>query len=480
MVEGDDGLFDRLREGLRDDLGRLGARLGALVPGRGGVSLRHRRFDADGGRTRLHLRTHPDGTGLLIVNGGDTLHLAPLQAECAALVFENRPRERALVHLRTRYAGARDFALEAEYERVRVAVEKLSRPSDRCRVCEAGIPQPEPLTIRAQAPMKADLALSYACNNDCAHCYNEPGRREMPSLRTGEWRAVLDRLWEIGVPYVIFTGGEATLREDLPALIGHAESLGMICGLNSNGRRLGDPALVDALVGAGLDHVQITLASHREALHNRIVAADAFEETVAGIRNCVERGLHTITNTTLIAENAGEALQILDFLQGLGLRTFAMNGMIHSGCGAANPSALTIPRLREVLAAVRDRAAEREMRFIWYTVTRHCELSPGAMGVGLRFCNAAEYSVCVEPSGDVLPCQSYYEPAGNILRDRWEDIWDSALFTRIRFRRERPDESDLPDQCHDCRDLRLCGGGCPLERAVNNEVMSLCQTARAT
>ncbi|MFW6156763.1 MAG: hypothetical protein ACOC7J_05540, partial [Armatimonadota bacterium] len=203
MVADNDGLFGRLKAGLRDDLGRLGARIGALAPERDGVSLRHRRFESPDGRVRLHLRTHADGTGLLIVNGTDALHLSPLQAECALLTFGERSADRALVHLHTRFGAARDFALEAEYERVRAAVAKLSRPSEGCRVCEAGIPQPEPLSIRAQAPLKADLALTYACNNDCAHCYNEPERRGMSSLQTDGWRDVLDRLWAIGVPCVI-------------------------------------------------------------------------------------------------------------------------------------------------------------------------------------------------------------------------------------------------------------------------------------
>ncbi len=469
----DSGLLARFAGGVRDDLGRLGARLGALSKPRG-VTLRHRLIETSEGRVRLHLRMHTDGTGLLIVNGTDTLHLAPLHAEAAALAFDGVPRDRAMVHLRTVYQGARDFALEAEYERIEAAIATVSRPSDRCVVCEAGIPQPEPLCIRAQAPLKADLALSYACDNDCAHCYNEPRRRGMQSFSTDRWREVLDRLWQIGVPYVIFTGGEPTLREDLPELVAHAESLGMICGLNSNGRRLSDPTLVDALVQAGLDHVQITLASQRPELHDAIVRADAWEETVAGIRTCLDRGLHAITNTTLIEENASEAAEIVDFLHGLGLRTFAMNGMIHSGCGASNPSALEVGRLREVLAQVRDRAEECGMRFIWYTVTRHCELSPLQMGVGLRFCNAGEYSICIEPNGDVLPCQSYYEPAGNILRDRWRRIWEGELLSRIRNRREHPDEGGLPQECHDCPQLRLCGGGCPLERREKNEVMSRC------
>jgi len=483
-VVGDSSFLGRIvrRAGaeIRADLGRLGARLDALRPGAGGVRMRHWRFETPEGRVRVHLRVHPDGTGVLFRNVTDALLLGPQQVEMAELALDDTPADRALVRLRTFYPEVRDFALRSEYDRMAAAMAKLRRPSERCVVCELGIAQPPPLSVRAQAPYKADLALSYACNNDCAHCYNEPARRDMPSLETDGWRAVLDRLWAIGVPYVIFTGGEPTLRADLPELVAHAEGLGQVCGMNTNGRRLADRELVERLMQAGLDHVQITLASHRREPHNRIVRAEAYDETVAGIRNALDAGLHTITNTTLTEDNAADAEAIIDFLAGLGLTTFAMNGMIHAGCGAGNAAALGVGRLREVLTRVRDRAAERGMRFIWYTVTRYCELSPLAMGVGLRFCNAAEYSVCIEPSGDVLPCQSYYEPAGNILRDPWEHIWESDLFTTIRLRRERPRRSDLPEECHDCERLRLCGGGCPLERrAGRSEVMSPCQTSRA-
>ena len=68
--------------------------------------------------------------------------------------------------------------------------------------------------------------------------------------------------WELGIPHIVFTGGEPTLRDDLPELIAHAEKNGQITGLNTNARRLSDPDYVEQLVEAGLDHVQITVESH--------------------------------------------------------------------------------------------------------------------------------------------------------------------------------------------------------------------------
>ena len=73
----------------------------------------------------------------------------------------------------------------------------------------------------------------------------------MSSTRLGSW----------GFRTCIFTGGEPTLREDLPDLVAHAEHNGQITGLNTNARRLADPGYVEKLVSAGLDHVQITVES---------------------------------------------------------------------------------------------------------------------------------------------------------------------------------------------------------------------------
>ena len=53
----------------------------------------------------------------------------------------------------------------------------------------------------------------------------------------------MDKAWEMGVPHIIFTGGEPTSAKDLPELIAHAEHNGQITGLNTNARRLSDAAL---------------------------------------------------------------------------------------------------------------------------------------------------------------------------------------------------------------------------------------------
>ena len=199
-----------------------------------------------------------------------------------------------------------------------------------------------------------------------------------------------------------------------------------------------------------------------------MMGARSFEQTVRGIRNAIDSPLHTITNTTLMQINMDHAEEIVEFLYDLGIRTFAMNGMIYSGGGFGNRSAIPEAEMPALLIRVRDRAEELGMRFLWYTPTEYCRMSPVELELGAKRCNAGEYSLCIEPNGDVLPCQSYYVAAGNILRDPWEDIWQGALFRSFRERVEDPRWAGLPEKCWDCVDLPLCGGGCRIEREARD------------
>jgi len=427
-----------------------------------------------GRKRRFHLRVAADGSALLLIDVTDAIHLNPSAALLVHLALQNVSADRAAAVLRGRFRHVGVGESRSEARKIYALVEGLTTAAGPCAVCGLGELQWSPLfSVPVSAPYKADLALSYGCNNACAHCYNETRGRSLVAathetndapLSRAQWRQVLARLSAVGVPHVIFTGGEPTLFDGLTDLIRAAMGLGLVTGLNTNGRRLNDRPFAASLHAAGLDHVQITLESHRSAVHNLMTGADSFPQTLRGIENALAVGLHTITNTTLTRQNVGHAREIVEFLHSLGLHTFAMNGMIHAGGGRASRDAVPVESLAPVLAGVRDAAKALGMRFLWYTPTQYCRFSPVEWELGPRRCNAGEYSICIEPNGDVLPCQSYYAPAGNILRDPWERIWHSELFLGFRRRVVDPRGGGLPRRCSSCPDLPLCAGGCRLER----------------
>ena len=91
-------------------------------------------------------------------------------------------------------------------------IDHLSTTTEACPTCGLSGSDRVPLfSTPVGAPYKADLALTYGCNNTCGHCYNQPRRTGMPSLAVDDWYRVLGKLAAVGVPQVIFTGGEPTL-----------------------------------------------------------------------------------------------------------------------------------------------------------------------------------------------------------------------------------------------------------------------------
>ncbi len=448
---------------LRRDWAGCRAVVGGLRPGRRRLlSFAYRRGQM---LRRIHLQLKPDGGAVLLVDVQDAVHLNPTAAFVARLALEGVPPARIVRLLKLRYPRADRAQVEADARAVIRLIDHLRSTTAACPTCAiAESRRADLFSLTPGAPLKVDLCLTYGCNNACGHCYNPPERRALGSLDVGAWRRVLKILARAGVPHVIFTGGEPTLADFLPELLRHAARLGLVTGLNTNGRRLADLHFVERLAQAGLSHVQVTLLAPRAELHDRLSGARSFDETVRGIGHALAAGLHTITNTTLTRHNAPAAEELVDFLYELGVRTFAANSMIHSGRGRNHPDALTEEELGPLLVSLRDRAGEREMRFLWYTPMAYCRLSPLELELGPRRCNAGQYSICIEPNGDVLPCQSYYQPAGNVLRDPWERIWQSPLLRSFRDRVADPAGCGLPEQCWRCADLAVCAGGCRLER----------------
>ena len=407
---------------------------------------------------RLHLRVERDGAGLLVVNASGVLHLNATATFLTKLILDGMAREAAVAEIRKVYKAPSD-AVGADFDRITAIVKELETAEDACPVWRLDVEDEQPFSRKVMSPYRADLALNYTCNNQCMHCYVARKADEKTPLSTEQWKEVLDRLWKAGIPHVCFTGGEATLSSSLVELVERAEDIGQITGLLTNGRRLSDRDFVRRLCEAGLDHVQITLESHEKAVHDKMVGAEgAFDETVQGIRNAIDDDIYLVTNTTICALNADNIEKTVEFIASLGVRQFAMNSFIQTGAAPASGQGLTEAELEDVLGRIVATAEGAGLRFIWYSPTCYCQFNPAEFGIGLKRCTAGEYNICIEPDGDVIPCQSYYEPVGNILRDQWPKIWDSDLFRRIRTRAE------ASDQCRECPDFPVCGAGCPLSK----------------
>lgn len=286
--------------------------------------------------------------------------------------------------------------------------------------------------------------------------------RDYPEISTEQWKDILNRLWDVGIPHIVFTGGEPTLRDDLPELVAYAEKNGQISGLNTNARRLMDKDFLQRLLVAGLDHVQVTVEFHDPTIHDHMVRCHgAWKQTIAGLRNALNSPLYVMTNTTMLTENSPYLSETLDFLAAEGVPTIGLNALIYSGRGRTIGSGLSETALTPLLEIAMEKTSAHDQRLIWYTPTKYCNFDPMQLELGVKGCTAALYNMCVEPDGGVIPCQSYYQQIGSMLTDHWENIWNHKLAVQLRER------SSIPEKCKDCSLLAECGGGCPLFEGDN-------------
>lgn len=126
------------------------------------------------------------------------------------------------------------------------------------------------------------LKLGYLCNDACRFCHSAPHRGV--DLSTAAAKKRVDLVAVAGLERVVFSGGEPTIRPDLVELVAYARDAGLDVGLVSNGRMLAYQGLREALLKAGLSQLYLSLHSHRAAVHDALVRAEAHAQTLAAAR----------------------------------------------------------------------------------------------------------------------------------------------------------------------------------------------------
>jgi MoaA/NifB/PqqE/SkfB family radical SAM enzyme len=248
------------------------------------------------------------------------------------------------------------------------------------------------------APLRLDCALTYRLPAGAQAEY-APTKRVDRELTTAEWQIIMDKAWAAGIPHITFTGGEATLRDDLPELIAHAEKVGQVTGLLSDGLKLADKKYLQKLLQTGLDHLLFILQPENPASWKALEAI-------------MPEDLYTTVHLTVTPQNVKKAGEILERLAKLEVKSISL--------GASEAS------LHEALHALHDKVAGLGMTMRWDLPVPYSAENPVAhetvedevpSGAGKAW-------LYVEPDGDVLPTQGEADHIlGNFLRDVWEKIY---------------------------------------------------------
>jgi organic radical activating enzyme len=354
-------------------------------------------LQAEGKPLRVHLRLRKDGTGLLILNASTVMHLNNTAAEYAYYFIKGTTPEDAAKEISTRYRISRVQALE-DYNEFADRIQTLLETPDLDPVTFMDFERVAPHSADLTAPLRLDCALTYrvptGTKPDVA-----PTKRVTRELSTEEWCAILDKAWQAGIPHITLTGGEPTLREDLPDLIAHAEKLGQVCGLLTDGAALSKKKYFETLLQTGLDHILLILHPEDEAAWKAIkliVPADIF----------------LTVHLTVNKKTAKDGEKTLEKLAKAGVSNLSLSTSDKKFMGD--------------MLALQNKAAALNFTMRWDLPVPYSESNPVTIeteddnvpaGAGRAW-------LYVEPDGDVLPAQGEADKLmGNLLNDPWENIY---------------------------------------------------------
>lgn len=192
---------------------------------------------------------------------------------------------------------------------------------------------------------RIDVKVGFACNNHCLFCVQGDKRARFAPRSAEELRSLLGRE-RSRADSVVFTGGEPTVRKDLPELVACAKALGYrTIQIQSNGRMFAHASFVQRLVQAGANEFSPALHGHTAALHDYLTSAPgSFAQTVAGIRNLKAAGQFVLTNSVVTRSSYRHLPELARLLLGLGVDQFQF-AFVHPVGTAGDLFDQVVPRM---------------------------------------------------------------------------------------------------------------------------------------
>jgi PqqA peptide cyclase len=308
---------------------------------------------------------------------------------------------------------------------------------------------PNPLALIAE--------VTHRCPLHCVYCSNPLQLAGLSSeLSTAEWVNILQQAGKLGMLHAHFTGGEPLVRPDLTELIAAARAAGLYTNLITSGIGLAEKRL-QALVEAGLDHIQLSFQDSREDSANWIAGAKGHAYKIE-LSSMIRRHKIAFTvNLVVHRQNIDHLEEMIAFIEELAPQRIEIAHTQYYGWALQNRAALlpTRPQLEKAVQAVE--AAEKRLagriRVDSVVPDYYARFPKACMGGwGRRL-------MLINPAGKVLPCHAAEVIPGlafeNVREQTLEFIWQqSSSFQRFRG------EEWMPEPCRSCNQRAEDFGGC--------------------
>jgi organic radical activating enzyme len=349
---------------------------------------------------RLHLRIDEKGTGILIINASTILHLNATAVEYAYHLIKETQLDTISTEMQKRYRVTEEEAVN-DFHEFKERLETLVSTPDLDPETFLDMERVDPYDDNLTAPMRLDCALTYQVVEG-SHSVYAPNDRVKRLLNTEEWKQILKNAWDAGIPHIIFTGGEPTLRPDIPELVQFTQELGQVSGLITDGNRLTETDYLHQLLQAGLDHLMI-------------VVDPLDDHSFEAVRDVIAEDIFLTVHLTLNNRTKVDFEKTLEKLAKMEVKSLSLSA--------------DSQELWKLLPQYTQKAVESGFSLVWDLPVPYSSFNPIGLELELgevRTDGAGTSWLYVEPDGDVLAGQGKEAVLGNFLSDPWNRIWAQA------------------------------------------------------
>jgi len=315
------------------------------------------------------------------------------------------------------------------------------------------------------------------CNLKCIHCYAHAKDQVFDNeLTTDEGKNLIDDLSQYKVPVLLLSGGEPTIRKDLPELAAYAIEKGMRAVISTNGTLI-TQEMARVLKDIGLSYVGISLDG-MEKIHDRFRGVKgAYRAALEGIKNCQDAGIKVGLRFTINKFNVTEIENIFNLLEDMDIPRACFYHLVYAGRGSKlveedlthDETRKAVDLIMDLTKKLHDKGKEKEILTVDnhadgpYLYLRLLKEDPKRAAEVLELLkmnegnNSGRGIGCISWDGEVYADQFWrHHSFGNVQKRPFSEIWTDTSEPLMKKLKEK--KKYVKGRCAKCRWLDVCAG----------------------
>lgn len=315
------------------------------------------------------------------------------------------------------------------------------------------------------------------CNLKCVHCYAHAKDQSFNNeLTTEEGKSLIDDLSQFKVPVLLLSGGEPTIRKDLPELAAYAVEKGMRAVISTNGTLI-TQQMARVLKDIGLSYVGISLDGMEEINDRFRGVKGAFRAALEGIKNCQDAGIKVGLRFTINKLNVGEIENIFNLLEDMDIPRVCFYHLVYSGRGSKlveedlthNETRKAVDLIMDLTKKLHDKGKPKEVLTVDnhadgpYLYLRMLKEDPKRAAEVLELLkmnegnNSGRGIGCISWDGEVHADQFWrHYSFGNVQKRPFSEIWTDTSEPLMKKLKEK--KKYVKGRCAKCQWLDICAG----------------------